>query len=186
MTMRPKTKIYTRTGDQGTTRLYDGTRVEKNSYRVEAYGTIDEVNATLAIAKNYIEDSEVFTIIEAIQRKLFHVAGELATTDSSKFPNPIKEEDIKELEEMIDFNMGQLDPDKKRKFTLPGSNKVNAYLHLARTICRRAERRIITLSQEEEVSIFLLKYVNRLSDAIYSIGRYLEGDAKMVDFNKKA
>lgn len=179
-----KVRVYTKTGDKGTTSLYDGTRVDKDSIRVESYGTIDELNATLAIAKNYVNDIVLFEMIEKIQKRLFHVAGELATLNVSKFPNRINEEDVKELEKLIDWNMNKVDADKKKQFTLPGSNKANAYLNLARTICRRGERRIITLSQEIEISEVLIKYINRLSDVIYAMGRYVGSDGEAIDFGR--
>ncbi len=179
-----KIKIYTKTGDKGKTSLYDGTRVDKDSTRVEAYGTVDELNSALAVAKNYIEDEEIFNIIEHIQRKLFNVAGELATTNGSNFPERVSEDDIKHLEDIIDQFIEKMGADQDFQFILPGSGKASAHLHLARTICRRAERRILKLTEETDVSWSVMKYINRLSDVIYSLGRYLEVKIELIEFDK--
>ena len=179
-----KIKIYTKTGDKGKTSLYDGTRVDKDSTRVEAYGTVDELNSALAVAKNYIDDKDIFKAIEHIQRKLFNVAGELATSDGASFPERVTEEDIKYLENIIDTYIEKMGSEQEFQFILPGSGKASAHLHLARTICRRAERRILKLTEEAEVSQTVMKYVNRLSDAIYSMGRYLEVSIELIEFDK--
>lgn len=175
-------KIYTKTGDKGQTSLYDNTRVDKDSLRVESYGTIDELNSYLGFARNFIEDTEIIDIIYRIQRELFDAAGELATLDREKFPEKISEEHVEYLESIIDNYLARIP--KVDKFIIPGSNKASAALHVARTICRRTERRIITLGKHEQVSPILIKYINRLSDCIYALGRYLETDLKYVEFNK--
>ncbi|WP_129596489.1 cob(I)yrinic acid a,c-diamide adenosyltransferase [Anaerophilus nitritogenes] len=175
-------KIYTKTGDKGETSLYDNTRVDKDSIRVESYGTIDELNSILGVARNYIKDQKIKDILYGIQRQLFDVAGELATKNREKFPEKIKEEHIEELEKTIDIYVGKMDT--VNQFIIPGSNIESAYLHVARTVCRRAERRILTLSRKEEVSPILIKYVNRLSDLIYALGRFLETDLVYVEFEK--
>jgi len=175
-------KIYTKTGDKGKTSLYDNTRVDKDSIRVDCYGTIDELNCSLGFAKNFVDNDEIVEEINKIQRMLFNVAGELATMDGSKFPHPVKEEDVEYLEKLIDNFMGRAN--NIPKFILPGSSKASGALHMARTICRRAERRIITLSKEETVSPVLMKYVNRLSDAIYAMARFLEDEVVLVEFDK--
>ncbi|AOT68486.1 cob(I)yrinic acid a,c-diamide adenosyltransferase [Geosporobacter ferrireducens] len=175
-------KIYTKTGDKGETSLYDNTRVYKDSLRVESYGTIDELNSCLGLARNFVEDQEIIEILYRIQRELFDVAGELATKDREKFPEQIQEKHIQDLEKIIDAYIAKID--KMDKFIIPGSNKASASLHVARTVCRRAERRILTLNREESVSAMLIKYVNRLSDVIYALARYLETELKYVDFEK--
>lgn len=175
-------RIYTKTGDKGKTSLYDNTRVDKDSIRVDCYGTIDELNCSLGFAKNFVENTEVVQEINKIQRMLFNVAGELATIDSSKFPQCIREEDVEYLEKLIDNFMAK--SNNTPQFILPGSSKASGALHIARTICRRAERRIITLSKEEPVSHVLMKYVNRLSDAIYAMARFLEDEVVLVEFDK--
>lgn len=174
-------KIYTKTGDKGETSLYDNKRVEKDSLRVESYGTIDELNSSLGFARNFIEDRDIIDILLKIQRELFDVAGELATIDREIFPEKITEDHVNSLEKIIDAYLAKIP--KVDKFIIPGSNRASASLHVARTICRRAERRIITLSKHEEVSPILIKYINRLSDCIYSLGRYLETDLLYVEFN---
>ncbi|GAB6084902.1 cob(I)yrinic acid a,c-diamide adenosyltransferase [Alkaliphilus crotonatoxidans] len=173
-------KIYTKTGDEGLTSLYDGKRVYKDDIRVESYGTIDELNTALGLARTFIDDQEIVEIIYRIQRELFDVAGELATSDRDQFPEKIKESHIEFLEEVIDQYISRVE--QIDKFIIPGTNRAAASLHVARTVCRRAERRILTLKREVYVSDQLLKYVNRLSDAIYSLARYLETDFKYVIF----
>lgn len=175
-------KIYTKTGDKGNTSLYDGERIGKDSQRVESYGTIDELNSTLGMARQFIEDELIKKRILRIQRELFDLAGELATRDNSKFPEKIKPQHIESLENHIDEYLDKMNRDEQFKFIIPGSNKASASLHVARTVCRRAERRMISLSRNEEVRPILIKYVNRLSDCLYTFGRYLESDLIYVDF----
>ncbi len=177
-------KIYTKTGDKGKTSLYDNTRVHKDSTRVESYGTIDELNSSLGFSRNFVEDNDINEIILKIQRELFDVAGELATKDREKFPEKIEENHIESLEKIIDTYLSKMNKEEQSKFIIPGSNKASASLHVSRTICRRAERRILTLSKEEEVSPILMKYVNRLSDVIYTLARYQETKLTYVDFKK--
>lgn len=167
-------RIYTKSGDKGKTSLFDNTRVKKNSARVESYGTVDELNSSLGFAKNFVEDEEVYNIIHTIQRKLFNLAGELATLDGDSFPKRISEEDIDFLEENIDHYLSQMNKEEKSMFIIPGSSKVSGALHQSRTICRRAERRVVTLAEKESINELLLKYINRLSDLIYTLARYLE------------
>lgn len=176
-------KVYTKTGDKGTTSLYDGTRVSKDFIRVESYGTIDELNSSLGLAKNYIEVEEIKALVSKLQRSLFDVAGELATSDYSKFKTRVTEDDIKFLEEQIDHFTSIMD--QENCFILPGSNLSSGHLHVARTICRRAERRMITLKSQEDISETVMKYVNRLSDLIYSIARFLETELTYIEFGKK-
>lgn len=175
-------KVYTKTGDKGTTSLYDGTRVSKDYIRVESYGTIDELNSSLGLAKNYLEEDEIKKLVSKLQRSLFDVAGELATIDYNSFKTRVTEEDIEELENQINHFTSIMD--KENLFILPGSNLSSAHLHVARTVCRRAERRMISLKGEEEVSDTVIKYVNRLSDLIYSIARFLESELTYIEFGK--
>ncbi|AOY77446.1 cob(I)yrinic acid a,c-diamide adenosyltransferase [Clostridium formicaceticum] len=175
-------KIYTKTGDYGETSLYDGKRVRKDDIRVESYGTIDELNASLGFARNYIEDEKIIEIIYRIQAELFDVAGELATVNKDKFSQKIREEHINFLEKTIDEYLEKID--EINAFIIPGTGKASASLHVARTVCRRAERRVLTLSTEADVSPILIKYINRLSDLIYAIARYLEKELKYVVFKK--
>lgn len=177
-------KIYTKTGDKGETSLYDGTRIRKDSLRVDSYGTIDELNSSLGFASHFIEDEDIKKKIFSIQKKLFFVAGELATKEEGKFANPIQDSHIKSLENWIDEYLTKID--KVDAFIVPGSSISSSSLHVSRTICRRAERRILTLASEEEVSPTLIKFVNRLSDTIYTFARYLESDIVLMDFKKFA
>lgn len=172
--------IYTKKGDKGKTSLYDNTRLFKDDIRVESYGTIDELISFLGIAKNYVEDEEIHSILENTQNKLFTVTTNLATKDKDKVKFHIEEKDIEVLEEIVDVYMGRLkDP---TGFIVPGSGKKSAYIHVARTICRRGERRIISLAREEEVDPLVIKYVNRLSDTLYALGRYLEEEEMKVKY----
>ena len=171
-------KIYTKGGDKGKTSLYDNTRVFKDSIRVECYGTIDELNCSLGFAKNFVEDREIVDFINQIQKELFNVAGELATMDGSKYENSVKEEDVLRLEKLIDYYISK--SDATPSFIIPGSSKQSAALHISRTVCRRAERRIITLHKEEKINPLLIKYINRLSDAIYVMARFLEDKITFV------
>lgn len=164
--------IYTKTGDKGTTSLYDGNRVSKDDIRVESYGTVDELGTFMGLAKNYVEDKEMYDLIQNIQNKLFTVATNLATEDDAKVKYHITDEDILDLEKIIDLYMGKIN--NPIGFIVPGSGKKSAYLHVARTVCRRAERRIISLSGVAIVDPLVIKYVNRLSDALYAMSRYSE------------
>ncbi len=172
--------IYTKTGDKGKTSLYDDTRLFKDHIRVESYGTIDELISFLGLAKNYVEDKSIYKTLENIQNKLFKVTTNLATKDKSKIKAHILEEDIEELEELIDVYMGKLN--NPTGFIIPGSGRKSAYIHVARTVCRRGERRIISLAQREEVDPLIIKYVNRLSDTLYAIGRFLEESEIKVSY----
>lgn len=178
-------KIYTKSGDKGTTSLFDNSRVAKDSLRVESYGTIDELNSSLGFAKNFVEEQEVYDILRTVQRQLFNAAGELATPDWKGFPEKITEEDIEFLEEKIDHYLSQMNKKEKSMFIIPGSSKASGVLHQARTICRRAERRITTLTSEADISPDLQKYINRLSDLIYTLARYSESELDYVEFKKQ-
>ncbi|RCW44104.1 MULTISPECIES: cob(I)yrinic acid a,c-diamide adenosyltransferase [unclassified Halanaerobium] len=178
-------KIYTKTGDKGKTSLFDNSRVNKDSPRVESYGTVDELNSSLGFAKNFVDDKEIVELIKNIQRKLFNAAGQLATPNYESFPDKIDEKDIKELEEKIDYYLEQMNKKERSMFIIPGSTKGSGALHMSRTICRRAERRITTLAAKEEISLLVQKYINRLSDLLYVLARYLEGALNYVEFKKE-
>lgn len=172
--------IYTKTGDKGKTSLFDNIRVSKDDIRVESYGTVDELGTFMGLAKNYVDDKEMYDYIEYIQNKLFTVATNLATEDSEKVAHYILQKDIDDLEKIIDIYMGRLeDP---TGFIVPGSSKKSAYLHVARTVCRRAERRIVTLSGISIVDPLVIKYVNRLSDTLYAMARYSEENQIKVKY----
>ena len=159
-------KIYTRTGDDGTTGLGDGTRVAKNSPRVEAYGTVDEANSAigLVLAHDSVPD-DVRHILTEVQHDLFELGGELCIPGHSA----ITQDFIDRLEQDLDgFNA---DLPRLQEFILPGGGPAAAACHLARTIVRRAERRVYTLSAEEDVRPEVIRYLNRLSDLLFVVAR---------------
>lgn len=165
-------KIYTKTGDDGSTSLFGGTRVQKNNIRINAYGTIDELNSIIGIAVSGDINDEIKFELENIQNVLFQIGSELASPENVK-SNIIKrtsEEDVKNLETLIDKFDEKLPPLKN--FILPGGNNSAAQLHFARTVCRRAERIIVELKEFELVSKNVLIYVNRLSDLLFVLARY--------------
>lgn len=172
--------VYTKTGDKGQTSLFDNKRVDKDDLRVESYGTIDELNSWLGLSKNFVEDSEIVNLIHQIQRRLFDIGAELATEDESKRPVMIEEEEVTFLEKEIDKYLEKIK--KPDHFIIPGAGKTSAILHVARTVCRRAERRIISLSKKANINPHLIRYVNRLSDLIYVLARYTEDDYEEVIF----
>lgn len=172
-------QIYTKTGDKGQTSLYDGSRIDKDNIRVESYGTIDELNSYIGLCMHYVKDNEKKVLFN-IQKDLFYIGAELATKDIHKLNKIIKEDDIKSLEDIIDKYMGKsqgLDA-----FIIPGTSLASANLHIARTICRRAERTIISLSKVENINHLLIKYVNRLSDTLYALARYSEDELIPMKF----
>ncbi|NQV14643.1 cob(I)yrinic acid a,c-diamide adenosyltransferase [bacterium] len=161
-------KIYTRTGDHGKTRLAQGEEVSKDSQRVTAYGEIDELNSHLGLVIALNPDPTVSEALTSVQQHLFDVGGELASP--GMINGMITHGMITELENEIDKINGHL-PDLE-EFILPGGTIIAAQLHLARTVCRRAERRIITLKRSETVSPELISYINRLSDLLFVMARY--------------
>lgn len=175
-------KIYTKGGDKGGTSLYDQVRVSKDDVRVESYGTVDELGAVLGLAKNFVEDEQMRETITAIQHKLFTVASNLATQDQQKVAAKIHEEDILQLEKIVDKYMDAVQ--RKDCFIVNGSGSRSAFLHVARTVCRRAERRAVSLSGLAEVDPLVIKYLNRLSDAIYAMARFNEDKEECVDYSK--
>ena len=173
-------KIYTRTGDDGTTALGSGERRKKYDLRVAAYGTIDEANAAIGMARLHTaHDHALEAALERIQNDLFDVGADLCTPGIGKGPGgarlTVTENQVKWLEAEIDRFNEALKP--LRSFVLPGGSAAAAYLHLARTICRRGERMIAELRDEEDdtVSAEVLKYVNRLSDFLFVASRHANG-----------
>ncbi len=177
------TKVYTRTGDKGTTGLADGSRVPKNSLRLECYGTLDELNSVVGMVRQSTtelgapEAEKLDTWCEAIQNDLFNLGGDLATPQASRWPQMIvvNENDVTQLEKLIDFCQESLAPLKE--FVLPGGTKLNAELHLCRTICRRAERLCVTLQQQQEINPSAVPYINRLSDLFFVLSRWVQKQA---------
>ncbi len=172
-----KTKIYTKTGDKGKTSLVGGKRVNKFDLRVETYGTVDELNCATGIVIAQIKNSKlkiknekslIISYLEEIQNDLFTIGSTLANPNNPALPQ--LEKRIKELEKIIDQMTEHL-PELKN-FILPGGSLTGAQLHLARTICRRAERRVVELKQTEEIDDLIVSYFNRLSDFLFTAARY--------------
>jgi cob(I)alamin adenosyltransferase len=170
-------KIYTKTGDKGETGLYGGKRVRKDNLRVHAYGDIDETNAAIGIARSYISEGSsgsreilnfIDSVLETVQNKLFSVGATLAGTDDPNYA--VKDSDLEYLEKCIDHMDEQVQPIKA--FILPYGTDLSARLHLARTVARRAERSIVSLSAAEAVDPNILAYANRLSDFLFTLARY--------------
>ena len=167
------TKIYTRTGDEGTTALGSKTRVSKDDLRVEAYGTIDELNSLIGLALSYSLDEKLEKSLPGIQNELFHLGSDLAypVEDKKEWQVPrIEEKHIKALETLIDELNEIVGP--LQNFILPGGSTGAAALQVARSVCRRAERVTVALSRQQEINPLNLKYLNRLSDALFVMGRY--------------
>jgi cob(I)alamin adenosyltransferase len=165
-------KIYTKTGDDGTTGLFGGGRVPKNSPRIEAYGTVDELNSVIGILAAQQGSAYFLTMLQDFQRTLFVLGSDLATPLESKttYSIPrIEESDVKKLESLIDSEELHLPP--LERFILPGGSAIAGYFHQARTVCRRAEREVITLSQSEKLGEFDIQYLNRLSDLFFVLAR---------------
>ena len=166
--------VYTRTGDKGDTGLFGGSRVPKQSLRVEAYGTVDEANAALGAAKAMLPAGQWRRRVHDVQQRLFVLAAELASDPEGAtiLANKINAEDITDLEHLIDDCLAVTGP--QREFVVPGRDDRSGAFHQARTVVRRAERRVLTLAETEPVRPELIKYLNRLSDAVYSLARLAE------------
>ena len=163
-------KIYTKTGDTGETGLFGGPRVPKDDPRIEAYGTIDELNAILGVARAERPRADFDEVLNRIQHDLFALGAELATPDpAAKGIDAIKAEHIAWQEEQIDQFEEQLEP--LTQFILPGGTRAAALLHAARCVCRRAERHIVSLSRHASINPQLIAYVNRLSDLLFVLAR---------------
>jgi len=165
-------KIYTKTGDKGNTSLLGGTRVSKYHVRIEAYGTVDELNASMGMLGEEQVLQSFLPLIREIQNKLFTLGSILANDpEKSHFEIPgIEEADIKSLEDSIDQLNDQLDPLKN--FVLPGGHPANAWAHICRTVCRRAERRVVELAEQTELDPKVVRYLNRLSDWLFMVARF--------------
>lgn len=167
-------KIYTKTGDKGMTSLFGGKRVWKDNLRIDAYGSVDETNTFLGLALSEITDERLRKTLTQIQSNLFVVGSDLASPLDNDKPNQkiprVNQVFIDKAENEIDFYNDKL-PELKH-FILPGGTKGAAFLHAARTVCRRAERIVITLSREENIGNFISVYLNRLSDLLFVLARY--------------
>jgi len=164
-------KIYTKTGDDGTTGLVGGRRIHKTDPRSEAIGTVDELNAAIGLCRAQARQTEVDRVLQTIQSHLFQMGAELASPDEGRHAiRTLKLDHAEELERSIDEMSGTLEP--LRYFILPGGSALAAQLHMARTICRRAERRTLTLSSVEGVRDVIPVYLNRLSDWLFIAARW--------------
>lgn len=165
-------KIYTRTGDEGKTGLYGGDRRAKDDPRVVAYGTVDEANSVLGLARSLLADPELDEVLAEVQNGLFDLGADLATpfgTKQREKITPMEADDVTWLEEAIDHFSNELEP--LRSFVLPGGDSAAAALHHARTVARRAEREVITLASSEEIGAQARVYLNRLSDLLFVMAR---------------
>jgi cob(I)alamin adenosyltransferase len=167
-------KIYTRTGDEGDTGLFGGGRVPKDHPRVSAYGDVDELNSSLGLVRAAADQSFFDELLESIQRDLFAIGGHLATPDPERVRKALEKASlsparISEFEQIMDDADKSLPP--LRAFVLPAGTQIAAALHLARTICRRAERSVVHLTQTEAVPQLFLTYLNRLSDLLFTLAR---------------
>ena len=175
------TRVYTRTGDQGETALVGGKRVPKDSPRIVAYGTIDELNAVVGLVRVFnaerLAEGErhrwLDEVLRKIQNQLFDLGSELATPPDAVYEGMFRvgEGEVKELEALMDRCQKDLAPLKS--FILPGGGRIHGFLHQARTVCRRAERRVIELSRVEPISPWTIAYVNRLSDLLFVLSRWV-------------
>ena len=174
-------KVYTKTGDAGTTSLVGGKRVPKDCARLESYGTIDELNAHVGLLLTYVSENQDRECLISIQNRLFVVGAQLATEAPNVPSSVITDDDVLILENNIDKASEGLP--KWRGFTLPGGCREAAEAHVCRTVCRRAERRILTLNSGEKVDPQLLKYINRLSDYFYVLAlrlNFLHGTEEIL------
>jgi cob(I)alamin adenosyltransferase len=164
-------KIYTKTGDKGDTKLFDGTEVRKNDSRVEAYGQVDELNSLIGAAASFLSDSELKEMLFGIQRDLFSVGAQLAdpSQHGKKPKSRLDGARITALEDSIDRFEAELPP--LRQFILAGGAPAGAMLHVARTVCRRAERRVTALAASVEIDSRNIEYLNRLSDFLFVLAR---------------
>jgi len=162
-------KAYTGTGDKGETSLYGGTRVEKADPRVEAYGAVDELNSQIGVARAHIKSKKLSLILKDVQRDLWILGGDLASELVSANVPRISKEQLDRLENVTDELNSELP--RLTRFILPGGSVSGAELHVARAVCRRAERRIVTLSKSESINPQVLPYVNRLSSFLFVLAR---------------
>lgn len=167
-------KIYTRTGDRGKTSLFTGQRVSKADLRVEAYGTVDELNSTIGVVAAQIKNPKLKNELIKVQKDLFEIGSALA---QSRIKN--LDQRVEGFEKLIDEMTGKLPP--LQKFILPGGGKAGSFLHFARTVCRRAERRVVALAEKEKVGSEVITYLNRLSDLLFTMARFINFKEKQKE-----
>ena len=172
-------KIYTKTGDAGETGLFGGGRVPKDDPRVQAYGHVDELNATLGFAASLEPADFEAAFLQAIQRDLFLIGAELATPNAAKVREQVSADRVEAIERVIDQHESTLAPLKN--FILPGGTPKAAALHVARTTCRRAERAVVTLARDVQINVTIIHYLNRLSDLLFVLARAVNKQAGRAD-----
>ncbi len=174
------TRVYTRSGDKGDTGLVGGKRVPKDALRIEAYGTVDELNSIVGLARVFNHEApasaardRIEDVLKRLQNELFDLGSELATPPESAYEGMFRvgADDVKALEHIMDECQKDLAP--LNSFILPGGGKVSAFLHQCRTVCRRAERIVLRLSREEGIGPWPLRYLNRLSDVFFVLSRWI-------------
>ena len=174
------TRVYTRTGDKGDTALVGGKRVAKDSLRIEAYGTVDELNSIVGLARAFNQEAtpepardQLEDVLKRLQNELFDLGSELATPAEARYQGMFRvgDEQVKALEDLMDRCEKDLEPLKS--FVLPGGGRVSAFLHQCRTVCRRAERTVLRLSREEDIGPEPVRYLNRLSDLFFVLSRWI-------------
>lgn len=175
-------KIYTRTGDHGQTSLFGGARVAKNDARIEAYGTVDELSSFIGVARATSIPPETEAILHQVQLDLFEVGAHLASPGTSRFPG-VDPARIAALEELIDSMERELQPLKN--FILPAGAAPAAHLHVARTVCRRAERLVVALDDDSPATLSTIAYLNRLSDYLFVAARFANARAGVEDVEWK-
>jgi len=181
-------KIYTKTGDKGTTSLIGGTKVSKSDLRIESYGTVDELNSYVGLCRDLIEDKSIKDLLQEIQDRLFTIGSALACDPNKelklKIPD-LHESDIVLLEKSIDSMNSQMP--EMRNFILPGGHATVSHIHVARCVCRRAERCCVRLLQsDEELESLIIKYLNRLSDYLFVLARFIAQELKVGEIAWKA
>lgn len=174
------TRVYTRGGDQGETALVGGDRVPKDSLRIEAYGTLDELNAVVGLARVFNDEApagpardRMAAILKILQNELFDLGSELATPTNAHYEGMFRvgDAEVEALEGTMDELQAELDP--LDSFILPGGGRVSGFLHQARTVCRRAERLVLQLAREEDIGDGPIRYLNRLSDLFFVLSRWI-------------
>jgi cob(I)alamin adenosyltransferase len=173
-------RIYTRAGDRGETGLIGGQRLPKDDLRVEAYGAVDELNAQLGAVRAVVRDRDLEEVFDRLQNRLFDLGAELATPKGAqKTASAITAAEVKVLEGIIDLYQETLPP--LREFILPAGTELAAALHVARTVCRRAERRVVTLHRRDPLNAEILRYLNRLSDLLFVLARVANARSMIPD-----
>lgn len=180
-------KIYTKTGDKGETSLFGGKKLPKDAIRIEAYGTVDELNSFLGLAEVEVKEKSVKKVIRELQNQLFTVGSDLATPvdmNEKNFVIPrVTEDFIINAEKTIDYY--SLKTPELKNFILPGGTKGASLLHVARSVCRRAERRVVALIQQEQINRNIIIFLNRISDLLFVLARYENFSSGKKDINWK-